>query len=306
MSSSWLEISATVAREHAGRAEDALFGAGALSVTFRDAGDAPVLEPAPGETPLWPVLDIIGLFDGAADPLRALAAVDALHPAAAWRLGALADRAWEREWLRDFRPMRFGRRLAVVPSGMEAPADTVVVRLDPGLAFGTGTHPTTALCLEWLDGLASTGPDTPGPLQGALVIDYGCGSGILAIAAVKLGAAAAIAVDLDPQALVATRANAAMNGVAEVVQACAPEALDRALAGRRPHVLVANILAGPLQSLLPAFAARLPAGGRAALSGILVGQDAPLAQAAAHWFTLDPPATREDWVRLSGQRNPAR
>jgi ribosomal protein L11 methyltransferase len=298
----WLQVSADVTREAAALAEDVLVEAGAVSVTLQDAADDPVLEPAPGETPLWPRLTITGLFAGEADPLTILAAVHERIPGVEWRVASLADRAWEREWLRDFRPLRFGRRLAVVPTGMTPPADTVVLRLDPGLAFGTGTHPTTALCLEWLDALSVAAGHSPPPLAGALVLDYGCGSGILAIAALLLGAAEAVAVDLDPQALLATRANAAANGVATRISICAPEALPTVLGGRKADILVANILAGPLQALLPDFAKRLVTGGSMALSGILAGQESAVSGAAAHWFRLDPPTVRDDWVRLTGQR----
>jgi ribosomal protein L11 methyltransferase len=301
----WLEISATVDREWADHAEDALFGAGAASVTLRDAADVPVLEPAPGEMPLWPRLTIIGLFAGDADPLAVLATVQGLVPQAEWSIASLADRVWEREWLRDFKPLRFGKRLAVVPTEMTPPPGSLVVRLDPGLAFGTGTHPTTALCLEWLDALALANGNSRPLLEGARVIDYGCGSGILAIAALRLGAAEAIAVDLDPQALLATRANAELNDVAGRLALGPPESLEELLRGRKADVLVANILAGPLQALMPGFAAALAEGGMLALSGILVGQEAALAVAAAPWFRLDPPTLREEWIRLSGQRNSA-
>ena len=234
--------------------------------------------------------------------MAALAAIHVSVPGAEWRVSSLADRAWEREWLRDFGPLRFGRRLAVVPGGMAPPAGTTEVRLDPGLAFGTGTHPTTALCLEWLDGLAEPAPDGSVPLRDALVVDYGCGSGILAIAALRLGAAEVIAIDLDAQALLATRANAAVNGVAGKLRAATPAELAAMLDGRKADILVANILAGPLQQLLPQFAA-LRDGGLLALSGILVGQEPALMAAAEPLFRLDAPAMREDWVRLSGRRN---
>lgn len=303
MTTDWLELIATVDRSLAERAEERLFTAGALSVTFQDAADAPVLEPAPGETPLWPTLNVTGLFPGDIDPLAALAAVLDSVPGAEWRVSSLANRAWEREWLREFRPLRFGRRLAVVPGGMAPPAGTVAVRLDPGLAFGTGTHPTTALCLEWLDGLAAPAPDGSAPLRGALVVDYGCGSGILAIAALRLGAAEAIAIDLDAQALLATRANAAVNSVAGKLRATVPAELATMLDGRKADILVANILAGPLLQLLAQFAAALREGGLLALSGILVGQESALMAAAEPLFRLDAPELREDWVRLSGRRN---
>lgn len=263
-----------------------------------------MLEPAPGTAPLWPRLTVTGLFAGDADPLAVLAAVHARVPGAEWRVDSLAGRSWEREWLRDFRPLRFGR-LAVVPAAMTPPADSVALRLDPGLAFGTGAHPTTALCLEWLDALASSAGEAQPQLAGGLVLDYGCGSGILAIAALLLGATEAVAVDLDPQALLATRDNAAINGVAGRITTCAPAELPTVLRGRKADILVANILARPLQALLPDFAERLAAGGMIALSGILVGQEATLAALAEPWFRLDRPATRDDWVRLSGRRKTA-
>jgi ribosomal protein L11 methyltransferase len=188
---------------------------------------------------------------------------------------------------------------------MAAAPDAVVLRLDPGLAFGTGTHPTTALCLEWLDGLSIGVGDARPPLEGAVVLDYGCGSGILAIAALLLGAVEAIAVDFDPQALLATRANARANGVAARIVACEPQDLPTVLADRKADILVANILAGPLRQLLAEFATSLAAGGRVALSGILVGQEQALSAAAEPWFRLDRPVIRQGWVRLSGRRKTA-
>ena len=298
----WLEVSATLPRERSEAAESDLLAAGAMAVTLLDAEDQPVLEPAPGETPLWPMVRITGLYAGDADPLRVLAELSRLAPGIDWRPSRLAGRAWEREWLRDFGPLRFGHRLAVVPGGQDAPQGSLVVRLDPGLAFGTGTHPTTALCLEWLDALASLPADAASPLAGTLVVDYGCGSGILAIAALRLGASAAIGVDLDPQALLATRDNAIANDVADRLTVCAPEDLDVVLHGRKADILLANILAGPLHELLPEFAARLRPDGQLALSGILADQAEALSRRAATWFEIEPPEIREEWARLSGRR----
>lgn len=298
----WLQLSARVSADRAAEAEAALLDAGADSVTLNDAADDPVLEPAPGETPLWPTVLITGLFSGDTEPLAPLASLQLRLPWAEWRLGSLADRVWEREWLRDFHTLRFGRRLAVVPSGEQPPPNAIPLRLDPGLAFGTGNHATTALCLEWLDGLGATAGDGGNALQASLVVDYGCGSGILAIAALLLGAQAAIAVDTDPQALLASRENARRNGVAGRLSACEPAKLAEVLAGRRAGVLVANILAGPLAELMPRFAALLAAGGKVALSGILAGEEDALTTVARRWFALDRPASRDGWVRLSGQR----
>jgi ribosomal protein L11 methyltransferase len=305
MPADWLEMSTVVTQALAEPAEAVLLEAGAVSVTLRDAADRPVLEPAPGETPLWPTLQITGLFATDADPLALLAVLQAGLPGAEWRPSKLSGRVWEREWMRDFGPMRFGHRLAVIPSGHEPPAGTVAVRLDPGLAFGTGTHPTTALCLEWLDELSLPGKEDIAPLIGARLIDYGCGSGILAIAAVKLGAESVLAVDRDPQALRATAANAAANGVAAKISTCTPAQLDTVPGAGKADILVANILAGPLESLLPEFARRLPTGGRLALSGILGNQAPALMAAAKPWFRLEAPVAREDWVRISGRRRSA-
>ena len=208
--------------------EDALFELGALSVTLLDAADDPVLEPAPGAMPLWPTIIVRAVFAADTDAnlvrtaLSSATGLDPLLVAEKAQFEPVADRAWEREWLKDFKPMRFGRRLWVCPGGQRPDAaevgsdvDVVLLELDPGLAFGTGTHATTALCLEWLDSGAIPGPDAVKPwLAGADVIDYGCGSGILAIAALRLGARHAVAMDIDPQALLATRENAERNAVA--------------------------------------------------------------------------------------------
>ncbi len=275
--------------------EDALFDAGAVSVTLLDAADDPVLEPAPGQTPLWPTIVVRALFDVDAD-VRGL--IDLVRetfgdPSPEPRFERLEDRAWEREWLKDFRPMQFGRRLWVCPGGLPAgDPDGVRIELDPGLAFGTGTHATTRLCLEWLDGL-------PEPvLAGADVIDYGCGSGILAVAALKLGAARADAMDIDPQALVATRQNAERNGVSDRVQVTD----DPRVGGRVADVLLANILAGPLVELAPLLAGRVKPGGALALSGLLDAQAATVAAAYRPWFDIAPSGSRDGWALLAGRR----
>jgi ribosomal protein L11 methyltransferase len=201
---------------------------------------------------------------------------------------------WEREWLKDFHPMRFGQRLWICPGGQRpaldpAAAAPCLIELDPGLAFGTGTHPTTALCLEWLDGAT---------LQDRFVVDYGCGSGVLAIAALKLGACAALAIDIDPQALLATRENAARNDVSERLIVGGPDEAQRAPA----EVLLANILAEPLLELAPALAERVAAGGAVVLSGILQRQAAPVASRYAAWFDMRPATVRDDWALLYGVR----
>ena len=267
---------------------------GAASVTFEDAGDQPLLEPGVGETPLWDRTRVIGLFEAEqANEVRTRLRSELGAAADRLAVEALPDRDWTRAWMDAFRPMRFGSRLWVVPTGFETPAEAeVVLHLDPGLAFGTGTHPTTALCLEWLDA---------NPPVGQQVIDYGCGSGILAVAACRLGAASVVAVDNDPQALVATRENAQRNRVARRITACLPEADP----GVSADLLLANILANPLIELAPRLAARVRPGGRIVLSGILADQTEAVRAAYAPFFELEAPASREGWVRLVGMRTEA-
>lgn len=276
--------------------EDALLGAGAASITLEDAGDDPVLEPPPGATPLWPSVRIKALFDAGTDPGALLSSLRSTlaAPLPDATFEPIADRAWEREWLKDFRPMRFGQRLWICPGGQRPPLDPstpepCLIELDPGLAFGTGTHPTTALCLEWLDSAA---------LQGRFAVDYGCGSGVLAIAALKLGARAALAIDIDPQALIATRENAARNDVAERLTVGGPGETQRAPA----DVLLANILAEPLLELAPTFADSVTAGGSVVLSGILQSQAATVASRYGAWFDMRPATVRDDWALLYGAR----
>ncbi len=287
----WRQISLTTPRENAEAVEDLLLQLGAVSVTLEDAADAPVLEPLPGETPLWPEVQVLGLFEETTDPAR----VDALLGERGLRGGRwmeVQDQDWERAWMDQFQPQRFGRRLWIVPSWLEAPqAEAVNILLDPGLAFGTGNHPTTALCLEWLDGAE---------LAGKTVLDFGCGSGILAIAALKLGAIEALGVDIDPQALLATRDNAARNGIeAARLATMLPEDLPL----ERPFdVLLANILMGPLIELAPRLTGHVRPGGELVLSGLLAAQAEEVMGAYAAGFDFDPTRIRDGWARLSGRR----
>jgi ribosomal protein L11 methyltransferase len=273
-------------------AEESCFELGATSVTYVDAHDDPVLEPLPGEFRLWPTTRLRALFpdetdaDGVAKALTATLAI----PVGGLRTERLEDRVWEREWLRDFHAMRFGQRLWICPHHEEVTDPTAaVVRMDPGLAFGTGTHPTTALCLEWLDGHIAGGEQ---------LIDFGCGSGVLAMAAVKLGAAAAHCFDIDPQALLATRENAAANGLQAQVHI-------HEAAGELPRgvdVLVANILSGPLCELAPTFGSLVRAGGSIVLAGLLEHQAADVTDAYTPWFDIHPFEVREGWSGLAGKR----
>lgn len=295
----WLEVSLRCRAGQQPAAEAALEELGALSVTLLDAdadtaNEHAVLEPGVGETPLWDALVVQGLFAAEADRRGLLLALEELIPdlhADAVGFREVADQDWERVWLDQYQPMRFGRRLWIYPWTIEPPADpdAVVVRLDPGLAFGTGTHPTTALCLAWLDAL---------PLAGRTVLDFGCGSGVLAIAALKLGAARAIGIDNDPQALQASHDNAGRNGVADALALYAPEQAP----DQRCEVVVANILANALDELAPRIAASTAAGGRLALSGILAGQEPALLARYAEWFDELTTTRREDWIRIDGVR----
>jgi ribosomal protein L11 methyltransferase len=290
----WLELSIRVGRDAVATAEAVLEALGALSVTLQDDADQPVLEPGPGETPLWPVVQVRGLFEATADRGRLVEGLRHLPEAARpdrirWR--EVEDRDWTRAWMDRFRPMRFGRRLWIVPGGMEIPTlpDTVAISLDPGLAFGTGTHPTTALCLEWLDGQAAvTG----------CVVDYGCGSGVLGIAAALLGAARVVCVDNDPQALEATAANAVRNAVAGRVQCLAPEAFAETGA----DVVLANILAGPLVALAPVLSGCARGGAPIVLSGLLAEQVDEVAAAYRETCVVTGVALREGWARLEMSR----
>ncbi|WP_329742349.1 50S ribosomal protein L11 methyltransferase [Dyella sp. A6] len=295
----FLELTLTVRAEQQPRTEEALDDIGALSITLRDADaetpdEQAIFEPGVGELPLWPTITLSALFDADIDRRGLMETLGELLP---WlepdQLGLqeVADEDWERAWMDQFKPMSFGRRLWIYPWNIEPPADddAVVVRLDPGLAFGSGTHPTTALCLEWLDSLELTGKS---------VIDYGCGSGILAIAALKLGADRAVGVDNDPQALTASADNAERNGVAGRLTLFLPE--DHVV--EPAEVFVANILAGPLGELAPTFAAAAKAGAPFAISGILDSQQDELLQRYAAWFDELKVDTREDWVRISGRR----
>jgi ribosomal protein L11 methyltransferase len=296
----FLELSLSVREADHARMEHALEDVGALSVTMMDAhAEAPdeqaIFEPGVGEQPLWREMRVTALFAGGTKPQAVLDALEAFDDGldlADAQFREVEDQDWERAWMDQYRPMRFGTRLWITPWNLDptdARSEDVIVRLDPGLAFGTGTHPTTALCLEWLDGLDLHGQD---------VLDFGCGSGILAIAALKLGASRALGVDNDPQALAASADNAQRNGVGERFTVVLPQDEPDA----RYPVVVANILAGALDALAPLLAQRTQAGGRIALSGILAGQETELLQRYAEWFDELRVARREDWIRIDGRR----
>jgi ribosomal protein L11 methyltransferase len=295
----FLELSFDLAALDADTAESAAFACGAFAVTFVDARDDAVglLEPAPGEMPLWAATRVKCLFAPAAahepnPPATVVAALAATLGIDASQIEtqSLADRAWEREWLKDSHAMRFGRRLWVCPRHERVAApDAVIVSLDPGLAFGTGTHPSTALCLCWLDAHLP---------RGAHVIDYGCGSGVLAIAAARLGAAEVHAYDIDPQALIATAENARANDVRARLQVHASAATLPCSA----DVLLANILAAPLCALAPRFAALLRRDGQVLLAGVMAHEVAEVTAAYAACFDVVRFGERDGWACLTGRR----
>ncbi len=288
----WCQVAFNLPAERVGLAEAVLEGAGAESITWAEPpGVAAVLEPAPGETRLWQAVQVVGLFPETTDTAavhQALAQALGAAPVD-WTITTLADTQWEREWLAHFQPQRFGERLWVIPHGMDAPDPSAVnVRLDPGLAFGTGTHPSTALCLEAL---------ANAELTGETVIDYGCGSGLLAIAALHLGAAHVIAVDNDPQALLAAQDNAQRNGVADRLEVVDSDA-KLPMADR----VLANILAGVLQTLAPWLIACLRPGAVLTLAGVLDHQAAAVQSAYAQHCQFGPGAQRDEWVRIDAIR----
>ena len=287
------------------RYERALEDVGALAVSLQDAhldavDEQAIFEPGVGEIPLWDEMTITALFPADTDGLVLLAAMEAFDPGLDWskvRFATVEDQDWERAWMDMFQPMRFGTRTWIVPWNHELPAeanaaDTAIIRLDPGLAFGSGTHPTTALCLRWLDTLAADNQ-----LQGRSVLDFGCGSGILALAAMKLGAASATGVDNDPQAIIATADNAERNSVR----------IDTFMPADEPAatypVVVANILASALDALAEKLAARTAPAGRIAMSGILAGQEDELLLRFAPWFDALQVEREDDWMRIDGVRN---
>jgi len=289
----WIQLRVHSTEKQAEQVSDMLMSWGAQAVSFVDAADTPIYEPMPGEVLYWTNTIVVGLFD-AEHPMEKV--VHQLEKAAIFKQGVqykleqLEDKDWEREWMDNFHPIRFGRRLWVCPSWREIPDPTAVnVMLDPGLAFGTGTHPTTALCMEWLDAQQ---------LGDSLVVDFGCGSGILGIAALKLGAARVVGIDIDPQAIEASTANAERNGVAGQIELYLPKDQPSLAA----DVVVANILAGPLADLSSIISAYVRPGGLLALSGILESQAQDVIAAYQAEFDFDPVAVKDEWVRLTARK----
>jgi len=298
MGAPYVELVFELGGLEADTAEAACEACGAIAVTFTAANAAPVFEPLPGELRLWSATRVHALFArhtterGCSDAALAGALASALAlPLASLSTRLVADKVWEREWLKDFRAMRFGERLWVCPhhETIAEAAAAAVVYLDPGLAFGTGTHATTRLCLEWLERHVR---------RGARLIDYGCGSGILALAAIKLGAAQAFCFDIDPQALIATADNARANALEDHVTVCA----DAALLPHGSDVLIANILAAPLCALAARFAQLVRPGGALVLAGLMPDEAFEVTRANDACFDMQPCGARAGWVALSGRR----
>jgi ribosomal protein L11 methyltransferase len=287
----WHQISVITNEDLAPRLADLFDNLGAVSVTYMDAEDEPVYEPAIGETKIWSNTEVIALYELDAEPTLIKTRVydqfkaEQLHH---WRHEQIADQEWERAWMEFYKPMKFGDSLWVCPTDQERyEPGTVCLTLDPGLAFGTGTHPTTALCLGWL---------ASHDLTGKTVIDYGCGSGILAVAAVLLGAKRAHAVDIDPQAITATQSNALKNKVADKITCYLPEQF----APFQADIVLANILAKPLIEMAEPISSLLAPGGQLVLSGILHEQAESVMNAYRQYLTFSTPILQEDWIRLDG------
>ncbi|GAB57780.1 50S ribosomal protein L11 methyltransferase [Rheinheimera nanhaiensis] len=290
----WIQLRVTTTEEKAEQVSDMLMGWGAQAVSFLDAHDTPIYEPMPGEVIYWTNTVVVGLFD-AEHPMdkvvNQLKQVSFFKGEPNFKLEQLEDKDWEREWMDNFHPIKFGQRLWVCPSWRDIPDPTAVnVMLDPGLAFGTGTHPTTALCMQWLD--ATVKPEQT-------VVDFGCGSGILGIAALKLGAKRVIGVDIDPQAIEASTANAKRNNVEGQIELYLPKDQPKDF---QADVVVANILAGPLAELKDIISAYVKPGGLLALSGILESQAQSVIDAYSNEFSFDPIAVQDEWVRLSARK----
>lgn len=283
----WLQLQINSSDKGAADIEACLLEAGAVAITLQDNADQPLFEPDLSQLPLWQKTRISGLFDASTDMHSLLAKYSLL---ATGKVEILEDKDWEREWMENYQSMPFGRRLWICPSWQTPPdPEAVNLMLDPGLAFGTGTHPTTALCLEWLDGQN---------LDGATVVDYGCGSGILSIAALLLGASQLIAVDNDPQALIATRNNAERNNIDPArLQVLLPEQVPEQV---QANIVIANILAGPLCDINQTLLSLLRPSGQIALSGILETQQQLVAQHYRPDIEFSPAAQREEWMRLQG------
>lgn len=286
----WLQLKIVTPRKYVNSLEDSLLASGAASVTLEDNADQPILEPGLGETPLWDSVKMTGLFDASIDTANTTALAERRFgnklPEHKWE--QLEDKDWEREWMSNYHAIECGDRLWICPSWQEPPEPSKVnLMLDPGLAFGTGTHPTTFMCMQWINDQDFTDQ---------LIVDYGCGSGILGIATLLLGAKQVLGIDIDPQALIATKENAKRNSLPEDAM---PVFLPGDFPNAQADVMLANILAGPLAELAPALNALTKVGGKLCLSGILQHQAESVMAAYIEWFDFDPITHQEEWVRLT-------
>jgi ribosomal protein L11 methyltransferase len=291
---SWQNLHLDLTKQQAEAIEEFLNDQGALAVTMTDAADEPLFEPPPGETPLWQSIHLTALFELDFDLKKVLARLAEQFSGnilKTVRIETLEDEDWQRRCLDQFKPRCFAEKLWVVPSWHEVPKGAqAFLWLDPGLAFGTGSHPTTALCLEWLAQHIQPGQE---------VVDYGTGSGILAIAAIKLGAKHVMAVDNDPQALEAAQDNAQRNHIAaESINFLFPQQLIPSTY----DVMVANILANPLIELAPKLSSLIKPQGSLVLSGILENQTQDVIDAYQPWIDFEPPTSLEGWIRLHGKK----
>jgi len=294
----WQQLKFSVPSNYTEELEQLLLDAGAQSVTLLDAKDQAVFQTEPGETPLWDAVVICGLFDlnnDLSNLTRLLKDHLTEQQTHSFTIEKLPDKEWEKAWMAGFHPMQFGKRLWVCPHWKTPPhQEAINIMLDPGLAFGTGTHATTALCLEWLE---------QADLKGKFLVDYGCGSGILGIAAVLLGTQHVVAVDNDPQALIATQSNRDSNNIVEQHLRCySPDDLQLEFPTLKADILIANILAGPLQQLAAEFSTLIAPEGALVLSGILPDQADALLTNYDQWFRMEEPTIKDDWVRLCGIR----
>ncbi len=295
----WLQIHITVDQDQVDFTETLLMSLGAVSVTLDDAEDQALLEPLPGETPLWNKVIVTGIYqDDENDPIdvsKLEGFIRVQMPEAPIRSEELEDQVWERSWMDYYEPIQIAEKFWIVPEWLEPPeADAVNIKLDPGLAFGTGNHASTFLCLQWLGKT---------DLKDKIVIDYGCGSGILGVAALLLGAKKVYATDIDPQAVLATQQNAELNGVLDKLFVGLPEEFNTAFQGQQADILVANILAGPLMALAPEFSTLIKSEGEFALAGVIEEQVAEVSRVYSEFFDiLEIEKREENWCRISGKR----
>ncbi|WP_111892045.1 50S ribosomal protein L11 methyltransferase [Acinetobacter sp. MB5] len=295
----WLQIHITVDQAQVDFTETLLLSLGAVSVTLDDAEDQALLEPLPGETPLWNKVIVTGIYqqddNEQIDVDSLVKFVQEQLPEAPVRFDELEDQAWERAWMDYYEPIQIADKFWIVPEWLEAPdAEATNIKLDPGLAFGTGNHASTFLCLQWLGSV---------DLKDKVVVDYGCGSGILGVAALLLGAKKVYATDIDPQAVLATQQNAELNGVLDRLYVGLPEEFNAEFKSQQADVLVANILAAPLMALAPEFAKLLKADGEFALAGVIEEQVADVSDVYQEFFDiLNIEKREENWCRISGKR----